>query len=90
MTEEQKQALIEWCNWRIGKGRNTLLADASYDAAVVALAALTVPPVKLMDCDFGAVSHMSGGSKDYCNGFVDGTQNAIKAIRAAGYQVEGE
>lgn len=45
MTEEQKQALIEWCNWRIGKGRNTLLADASYDAAVVALAALTAQPV---------------------------------------------
>lgn len=45
-------------------------------------------PVELPDCDFGAVSHMSGGSKDYCNGFVDGTNNAIKAIREAGYEVK--
>lgn len=44
MTEERKQALIDWCNWRIGKGKNTLLADASYEAAVVALAALTASP----------------------------------------------
>ncbi|WP_205959260.1 hypothetical protein [Pantoea stewartii] len=45
-------------------------------------------PVELPDCDYGAVSHMSGGSKDYCNGFVDGTNNAIKAIREAGYEVK--
>ncbi|WP_210515122.1 hypothetical protein [Pantoea ananatis] len=45
-------------------------------------------PVELKDCEFGAVSIMSGGSKDYCNGFVDGTNNAIKAIREAGYEVK--
>lgn len=45
-------------------------------------------PVELPDCGFDAVSHMSGGSKDYCNGFVDGTNNAIKAIREAGYEVK--
>ncbi|VVT52718.1 hypothetical protein UYSO10_4249 [Kosakonia radicincitans] len=39
--------------------------------------------VKLPDCDYGAVQHMSGGSTDYCNGFVDGTQNAIKRVKAA-------
>ncbi|HHG1215603.1 TPA: ead/Ea22-like family protein [Klebsiella pneumoniae] len=46
--------------------------------------------VKLVDCDFGAVQHMSGGSTDYCHGFVDGTQNAIRAITAAGIKVEAE
>ncbi len=39
--------------------------------------------VKLTDCDFGAVQHMSGGSKDYCNGFVDGTQNAVRLVTSA-------
>ncbi len=43
--------------------------------------------VKLLDCDLAAVQHMSGGSTDYCNGFVDGTQNAIRAMRAAGVDV---
>lgn len=46
--------------------------------------------VKLVDCDFGAVQHMSGGSTDYCHGFVDGTQNAIRSITAAGIKVEDE
>ncbi|AYZ19557.1 hypothetical protein [Klebsiella sp. FDAARGOS_511] len=46
--------------------------------------------VKLVDCDFGAVQNMSGGSTDYCHGFVDGTQNAIRAISAAGIKVEAE
>lgn len=43
--------------------------------------------VNLPDCDFAVVQHMSGGSVDYCNGFVDGTQNAIRAMRAAGVDV---
>ncbi|EKQ6536918.1 hypothetical protein P6O00_002070 [Klebsiella michiganensis] len=43
--------------------------------------------VRLPDCDFAVVQHMSGGSKDYCNGFVDGTQNAIRAMRVAGIDV---
>lgn len=38
--------------------------------------------VKLPDCDYSAVQHMSGGSSDYCNGFIDGTQNAIKRFKA--------
>nr|WP_257018727.1 ead/Ea22-like family protein [Klebsiella variicola] len=46
--------------------------------------------VKLVDCDFGSVQHMSGGSIDYCHGFVDGTQNAIRSITAAGIKVEDE
>lgn len=43
--------------------------------------------VNLPDCDFAVVQHMSGGSVDYCNGFVDGTQNAIRAMRDAGVDV---
>ena len=43
--------------------------------------------VKLLDCDLAVVQHMSGGSMDYCNGFVDGTQNAIRAMRSAGVDV---
>lgn len=98
MTEEQKQSLIDTAKEDIHflesvrERRGNLFDLEEHKLALmrIALAALTAQPVKLMDCDFGAVSHMSGGSKDYCNGFVDGTQNAIKAIRAAGYQVEGE
>lgn len=79
MKNEENQALIEWCNWRIEKGRNTLLADASYDAAVVSLAALTAKPVK------------QPGTK--CIGWVKETihEHDAKwrdAIRAAGYEVQ--
>ncbi|HEE0498870.1 TPA: hypothetical protein R6320_001253 [Klebsiella pneumoniae] len=54
------------------------------------IAKLESRTVNLVDCDFGAVQHMSGGSTDYCHGFVDGTQNAIRAISAAGIKVEAE
>ncbi|MEE8953494.1 RelE family toxin-antitoxin system [Klebsiella pneumoniae] len=54
------------------------------------IAELESRAVKLIDCDFGAVQHMSGGSTDYCHGFVDGTQNAIQSITAAGIKVEAE
>ncbi|WP_228721784.1 hypothetical protein [Klebsiella pneumoniae] len=54
------------------------------------IAELESRTVKLVDCDYGAVQHMSGGSTDYCHGFVDGTQNAIRAITAAGIKVEAE
>lgn len=97
MTEEQKEALIEWAHKWLEPARrmaqsnpNDESAQASLALYEIALAALTAQPVKLPDCDFAAVVHMSGGADDYCYGFVDGTQNAIKAIRAAGYQVEGE
>ncbi|MDH1171404.1 hypothetical protein [Pantoea agglomerans] len=82
MTEEQKQALIEWCNWRIAKGKNTLLADASYDAAVVALAALTAQPVKLPKKEKALIG------RDYLYVYCAGPVES--AIRAAGYQVESE
>ncbi len=45
-------------------------------------------PIEFHDCDKGAVSHMSGGSDEYCNGFVDGTQNAIRILRSLGYEVK--
>lgn len=51
------------------------------DVLPFAVEARTVS-VKLLDCDFAAVQHMSGGSTDYCNGFIDGTQNAIKCFKA--------
>lgn len=54
------------------------------------IAELESRAVIFVDCDFGAVQHMSGGSTDYCHGFVDGTQNAIRAISAAGIKVEAE
>lgn len=66
-------------------------------AALFGVTAPDLPPlnsesrtVKLVDCDFGAVQHMSGGSTEYCHGFVDGTQNAIRAITAAGIKWEAE
>jgi hypothetical protein len=92
MTNEEKQKYIDAISTKMRSIAEECDENLQfeYDVLKLALAALTAQPVKLMDCDFGAVSHMSGGSKDYCNGFVDGTQNAIKAIRAAGYQVEGE
>lgn len=54
------------------------------------IAELESRAVRFADCDFGAVQHMSGGSTDYCHGFVDGTQNAIRAISAAGIKVEAD
>ncbi|WP_371343841.1 hypothetical protein [Klebsiella quasipneumoniae] len=54
------------------------------------IAELESRAVKIVDCDFDAVQHMSGGSTDYCHGFVDGTQSAIRSITAAGIKVEAE
>ncbi|HCA4636828.1 TPA: hypothetical protein MRT91_005074 [Klebsiella quasipneumoniae] len=65
-------------------------ADGELEALRQRIAELESRAVKFADCDFGAVQHMSGGSKDYCHGFVDGTQNAIRAITAAGIKVEAE
>ncbi|MEQ0205279.1 hypothetical protein ABLU80_23425 [Klebsiella sp. CN_Kp104] len=66
------------------EGVRRMVAD--YRQRIAELESRTVT-VKLPDCDLAAVQHMSGGSKDYCNGFVDGTQNAIRAMRAAGVDV---
>ncbi|HBV3527895.1 TPA: ead/Ea22-like family protein [Klebsiella pneumoniae] len=65
-------------------------AEMEIEALRQRIAELESRTVKLVDCDFGAVQHMSGGSTDYCHGFVDGTQNAIRAISAAGIKVEAE
>ena len=64
--------------------------EARAEAAEQRIAELESRTVKFVDCDFGAVQHMSGGGTDYCHGFVDGTQNAIRAISAAGIKVEAE
>lgn len=93
MTEEQKQALIEWCNWRIAKGKNTRLADASYDAAVVALGALTVPvnlpaPIQQTETSkYGLEPHDGYG---LYWGSVETLNECKKLLRQQGYQVEGE
>lgn len=70
----------------------SILEDADKDLEELRqrIADLESRTVKLVDCDFGAVQHMSGGSTDYCHGFVDGTQNAVRAITAAGIKVEAE
>lgn len=39
--------------------------------------------IKFSDCGYGAVQHMSGAGNDYCNGFVDGTRNAISIVKKA-------
>ncbi len=59
-----------------------LLAERDADKKRIAELEARTVSVKLPDCDYGAVQHMSGGSDDYCNGFVDGTQNAIKRVKA--------
>lgn len=59
-----------------------LLAERDADKKRIAELEARTLSVKLPDCDYGAVQHMSGGSTDYCNGFVDGTQNAIKRFKA--------
>ncbi|WP_227540387.1 ead/Ea22-like family protein [Klebsiella sp. P1CD1] len=81
------------------EGRNALVAlqkieirelNAELEKAQQCIAELESRAVRFVDCDFGAVQHMSGGSTDYCHGFVDGTQNAIRSISAAGIKVEAE
>lgn len=74
----------------IASPANVLALIESLEKAQQRIAELESRAVKLIDCDFGAVQHMSGGSTDYCNGFVDGTQNAIRSISAAGINVEAE
>ncbi|EIX9050887.1 hypothetical protein MLE16_001562 [Klebsiella oxytoca] len=81
------------------EGRNALVAlqkieirelNAELEKAQQRIAELESRTVNLVDCDFGAVQHMSGCSNDYCHGFVDGTQNAIRSISAAGIKVEAK
>lgn len=72
----QQADRIEWLE-QTNAGLGKALGAAKSRIAELEARTLTV---KLPDCDLGAVQHMSGGSDDYCNGFVDGAQNAIKAL----------
>lgn len=88
MTEEQKQALINRCKNRIAfykAAGNTGTFDAdTLQLTEIALAALTAPPVKLPDtCGY---EHPEKEEPFY----TLNKDEVIAAIRAAGYQVEGE
>lgn len=97
MTEEQKQALIEHCQLRIKvlqtfwhPGEEDMTAAKSdLKAHEIALAALTAQPVKLAkDLKLSDKAHRS--HCDYAEGYNDRAEMDRAAIRAAGYQVEGE
>lgn len=45
MKNEEKQALIEWCEWRIAHGSKTAMSEQTLKAAKITLAALTAQPV---------------------------------------------
>lgn len=96
MTEEQKQALIEWLKPQIDELQNVsdeIPFGLDSDSAMhlntmrVALVALTAPPVKLPERY--DISSMIDVEKDD-NGPLYLRDEVIAAIRAAGYQVEGE
>ncbi len=83
VTELEKDAL------RLTRGIDTLenRAEAA-ERRVAELEAIVNTPVKFTDCDLAAVAHLSGGSVDYCSGFVDGTKNAMRVIETHGLKVE--
>lgn len=91
MTEEQKQALIEHCKLRIKvlqtywnvNAKDMALAKLDLEAYEIALAALNLQPVKLP-------KQTSYRSPDGENFDLYYKEDMINAIRAAGYQVEGE
>ena len=88
MTEEQKQALINRCKNRIAfykAAGNTGTFDAdTLQLTEIALAALTAPPVKLPQIIQIGYTH------DEITAMCNVRNDAVAAIRAAGYQVEGE
>lgn len=88
MTEEQKQALINRCKNRIAfykAAGNTGTFDAdTLQLTEIALAALTAQPVKL------PTGCTSAYASPGCDERFMRKLEVIAAIRAAGYQVEGE
>lgn len=81
MTEEKKQALIEEGNRILKHGYGTKKSD---ELIKIALAALTVQPVKLPQIIQIGYTH------DEITAMCNVRNDAVAAIRAAGYQVEGE
>lgn len=93
MNEEQKQALIEWLKPQIDELQNVsdeIPFGLDSDSAMhlntmrVALAALTAPPVKLPQIIQIGYTH------DEITAMCNVRNDAVAAIRAAGYQVESE
>lgn len=89
MTAEQKQALISACAERVRAMENYCTyepqdTEAALDLSLVkiALAALTAQPVKLPKKEKALIG------RDYLYVYCAGPVES--AIRAAGYQVEGE
>lgn len=91
MTNEEKQTLIEWCNWRIENGKNHMLSDATYNAAVVTLSALTVPlnlpsPIQQTETsEYGLEPHDGYG---LYWGSVETLNQCKNLLRQQGYEVQ--
>lgn len=95
MTEEQKQALIEWLKPQIDELQNVsdetpfgLDSDSAMhlNTMRVALAALTAPPVKFPPRR--SMLTREDIDQDYVTCMAISVEDAIAAIRAAGYEVQ--
>ncbi|MBD8244381.1 hypothetical protein IFT95_19630 [Pantoea agglomerans] len=88
MTEEQKQALIEWLKEGIELREEYGFNGNLLASMRVALATLTAPPVKLPK------RHSMLWKPDFREGYKScmafRADEVIAAIRAAGYRVEDE
>jgi len=88
MTEEQKQALIGLCKIEIKRWKAASESDPNMRYMVelmgVALSALTAQPVKLPQIIQIGYTH------DEITAMCNVRNDAVAAIRAAGYQVGGE
>jgi len=82
MTEEQKEALIEWLKEGIELREEYGFNGNLLASMRVALATLTATPVKLPKKEKALIG------RDYLYVYCAGPVES--AIRAAGYQVEGE
>lgn len=85
MSEEQKQALANDLTAYIGQPLNNPMTRSQWmEVARIALAALTAQPVKLPQIIQIGYTH------DEITAMCNVRNDAVAAIRAAGYQVEGE
>lgn len=90
MTEEQKQALIEYCKLRIKvlqtywhvNAEDMSLAKLDLEVYEIALAALTAQPVKL------PTGYSSAYASPGCDELFMRKSEVMAAIRAAGYEVQ--
>lgn len=86
MKPEEKQALIEWCEWRIARGSKSTMSEQTLRAAKITLAALTAQPVKLPPRR--SMLTREDIDQDYVTCMAISVEDAIASIRAAGYEVQ--